>query len=57
MGDTGVFPVDAHSIHDNLASDDKTLAFMAGDHYLQTPDGARDEIADRVADWLGERGV
>lgn len=57
MADTGVFPSDARTIHDNLAAEDKTLEFMAGDHYLQTPDGARDEIADRVAGWLRSHGV
>ena len=57
MADAGVFPVDAHTIHDNLAADDTTLEFIAGDHYLQTPDDARDVIADLVADWLAARGA
>jgi len=57
MADAGVFPVDAHIIHDNLAAADKTLEFIAGDHYLQTPDDARDVVADRVAGWLQARGV
>jgi len=57
MADTGVYPVDAHIIHDNLAAEDKTLEFIAGDHYLQTPDDARDVIADLVAGWLQARGV
>jgi len=55
MADTGVFPVDAHAIHDNLSSTDKTLKFIAGDHYLQTPDTAQDAVADLVADWLSAR--
>ena len=57
MADTGVFPVDARTIHDNLAADDKTLEFIAGDHYLLTPDDARDVVADLVAGWLTARGV
>jgi pimeloyl-ACP methyl ester carboxylesterase len=57
MGDTGVFPSDAHIIADNLAAQDKTLEFIAGDHYLQEPADARDDVADRVAGWLAERGV
>ena len=57
MADTGVFPVDAHTIHDNLAAEDKTLDFIAGDHYLEAPDTARGEISDRVAGWLRERGA
>lgn len=57
MADTGVFPVDAHTIHDNLAAEDKTLEFIAGDHYLLKPEIAREGIADLVAGWLQERGA
>ena len=57
MADAGVFPVDAHTIHDNLASTDKTLEFIAGDHYMQKPDTARDNVGDLVAAWLQARGV
>ena len=57
MADTGVFPVDAHTIHDNLATRDKTLEFVAGDHYLLTPGNARDVVADLVAGWLTARGA
>lgn len=57
MADTGVFPVDAHVIHDHLAAEDKTLEFIEGDHYLQKPDDARDGVADLVAGWLQARGV
>jgi pimeloyl-ACP methyl ester carboxylesterase len=55
MADTGVFPSDAHAIHDPLAAADKALEFMPGDHYLQDPAGARDEAADRIAGWVGDR--
>lgn len=55
LADTGVFPSDARDIHDALAAEDKTLQFMAGDHYLTEPGGARDEVADRISAWLEER--
>ena len=51
-GDTGVFPSDAQAIYDALAASDKTLEFMAGDHYLTEPSDARDAVADRMAEWL-----
>ena len=54
MADTGVFPADARAIHDALAARDKTLEFMAGNHYL-TDDGAREEVADRIHGWLESR--
>jgi pimeloyl-ACP methyl ester carboxylesterase len=57
MADTGVFPSDAHAIHDALAADDKTLEFMAGDHYLTEPDEARNEVADRINGWLDKYGI
>jgi len=57
MADCGVFPVDAHTIHDNLAAEDKTIEFVAGDHYLQTPGTARDDVADLVGGWLAARGA
>ncbi len=51
MADTGVFPSDARAIHDALGSRDKTLEFIAGDHYLEDP-GARDVVADLIAAWV-----
>ena len=53
--DTGVFPSDAHAIHDALASTDTRLELIAGDHYLQEPAGARHVAADLIAAWVGER--
>lgn len=53
--DTGVFPSDATTIHDHLASQDKRLDFIPGDHYLEDPEGARDGVADRIAGWVAER--
>jgi len=55
MADTGVFPSDARDIHDALAATDKTLEFMAGDHYLTEPAGAREEVAERIHGWLSSR--
>ncbi|MEQ9002782.1 MAG: hypothetical protein RIE74_04385, partial [Pseudomonadales bacterium] len=55
MADTGVFPSDARGIHEALAAEDKTLEFMAGDHYLTEPDGVREEVADRIDAWLRAR--
>ena len=57
LGDTGVFPSDAQSIHDGLASTDKELHFVTGDHYLEEPDDARNVVADLIADWLQGRGA
>jgi esterase/lipase len=56
-GDTGVFPSDAKAIYDALASKDKTLEVVAGDHYLETPDNARDEVADLIVGWLQDHGT
>lgn len=54
MADTGVFPSDARAIHEALAAADKSLQFMAGDHYL-TDEAAREEVADRMHGWLEPR--
>ena len=53
--DTGVFPSDARTIHEHLASENKELEFVAGDHYLQDPPSARDKVADRIANWLADQ--
>jgi pimeloyl-ACP methyl ester carboxylesterase len=53
--DTGVFPRDAELIHRELASTDRTLAMVPGDHYLLEPGTARDDVADRIAAWLDAR--
>jgi pimeloyl-ACP methyl ester carboxylesterase len=55
--DTGVFPSDAEGIYEALGSSDKSLQFMGGDHYLTEPDGARDEVADRIQGWLNGYGL
>jgi pimeloyl-ACP methyl ester carboxylesterase len=51
-GDTGVYESDARAIHGGLAATDRTLEFVAGDHYLTTPTGAREQVADLLADWV-----
>lgn len=56
-GDTGVFPSDAKSIYEELASTDKTLEMIPGDHYLESPDNARDDVADLIVDWLKRYGA
>ena len=53
--DTGVFPSDAQAIFDGLASEDKVMHMMTGDHYLESPAGARDEVADMITGWLEDR--
>ena len=54
-GDTGVFPSDAKTIYELLGADDKHLEMIPGDHYLQEPRGARDDVADRIDGWLSQR--
>lgn len=53
LADRGVFPSDARAIHDALASDDKTLELVAGEHYFET--GGRPEVADLLTEWIGAR--
>ena len=50
--DTGVFPSDAQAMFDGLASTDKQLHTLTGDHYFQEPAGARDTVADLLAEWV-----
>lgn len=54
-GDVGCFVSDGRAIADNLASSDKRLEFVKGDHYLVEPETARPDVADLIADWLTER--
>jgi esterase/lipase len=54
-GDTGIFPSDAKGIYDALASSDKQLQMIEGDHYLMTPAPAREETADLIAAWVDKR--
>ena len=54
-GDQGVFLSDARAIHDNLASEDKTLAFVRGRHYFEDDDDALGDVVDLVAEWTAKR--
>jgi hypothetical protein len=53
--DVGVFPSDAAGIADALASTDKRLEHLPGDHYFREPAGARDAVADLTAEWIADR--
>jgi pimeloyl-ACP methyl ester carboxylesterase len=53
--DTGVFPSDARAIEAALASSDKRLIELPGDHYFRGVDGARERLADEIAAWCSER--
>ncbi|MEE4361392.1 MAG: hypothetical protein V2I63_07690 [Pseudomonadales bacterium] len=55
--DTGVFPSDARAIHDHLGAEDRELVTVPGDHYLQQPAEAREQVADRIGAWLQARGA
>lgn len=55
--DTGVFPSDAQAIYDALGSTDKLLHMIEGDHYLETPANARDDVADMMVDWIRSKGA
>ena len=51
-GDVGCFLSDARTIYGSLASTDKQLELVDGDHYLMSPATARGGIADMIAGWL-----
>jgi len=53
--DTGVFDSDARALYDALAAEDKTLAAIRADHYLQEPEGSREQAADLIAAWVTSR--
>ena len=53
--DTGVFPSDARLVYDSLGTKDKLLELIAGDHYLTTPVDARENVAQRIQQWLDQR--
>lgn len=52
LADRGVFPSDAHAIHDALgaAAGAKRLELVPGEHYFE--DGTRDAVADLIAAWV-----
>ena len=51
-GDSGVFPSDGTAILDAVASTEKTRVTLDGDHYFLQPAGARDRVADTIAEWV-----
>jgi len=53
--DTGVYEGDARGMYDAIGAADKHLRFIKADHYLREPTGARDEVADLIAAWVGDR--
>jgi hypothetical protein len=53
--DSGVFPSDGDAILEAVAAQDVTRLALPGDHYFLSPDGARDRVADVVADWVRSR--
>ncbi len=54
--DCGVFPSDARAIRDGLASTDKRLVEMPGDHYFRGVAGTpRADVAELVCGWVRER--
>ena len=53
-GDAGIFPSDAEAMFALMGAQDKTLEWVAGDHYFQH-EGSRDEVADLLANWVRER--
>ena len=52
--DSGVFPSQAQELFDAVATSDKRLEHVAGDHYFQQPDNARDDVADLIAAWVSD---
>lgn len=50
--DQGCYLSDARSIYAALASEDKSLEVLKGDHYFQTPAGAAETVADLIATWV-----
>jgi pimeloyl-ACP methyl ester carboxylesterase len=53
--DQGCFPSDAQAIFEALGSSRKRLELVPGDHYLTTPDGARDDAADMISAWVSDQ--
>lgn len=53
--DSGVFPSQAQEIFEKIAAEDKQLEVLPGDHYFQEPAGAREDVAELIADWVNDR--
>jgi pimeloyl-ACP methyl ester carboxylesterase len=54
--DACVYESDARALYDAIAATDKRLEFIKADHYLQEPDGSREQAANLVAAWVTEHG-
>jgi pimeloyl-ACP methyl ester carboxylesterase len=53
--DACVYDSDARALYDALAAEDKTLAAIRADHYLQEPAGSREQAADLITSWVTSR--
>ncbi|PTR44997.1 hypothetical protein C8K38_102135 [Rhodococcus sp. OK611] len=53
--DTGVFPSDAEALLGGFASVDKGAVVIPGDHYFDRPTDTRPDVADVIAEWIGQR--
>lgn len=53
MADRGVFPSDAHEIHEALAGDDVELHLVPGEHYFE--DTGPDAVAELITAWTTAR--
>ena len=53
--DSGVYESDARGILAGLAAADRGLELRRADHYFTEPVGAREELADLLAAWAGQR--
>jgi pimeloyl-ACP methyl ester carboxylesterase len=53
--DACVYESDAQALFAALAAADKTLEHIRADHYLQEPEGAREQAADLIAAWADAR--
>jgi pimeloyl-ACP methyl ester carboxylesterase len=53
LADRGVFPSDARGIHDALASVDKALELIPGEHYFE--DTGPDAVAELLTAWIRAR--
>jgi pimeloyl-ACP methyl ester carboxylesterase len=55
--DSGVFPSDARAIFEGLATTNKQLLEMPGDHYFRGPGSPRTDVAEVLVEWVREQGA
>lgn len=55
--DAGVYESDARGIFSALAATDRSLELLGADHYFTEPVGARVQLAELIAGWLGEHAA